>query len=220
VAEPKNLCGGVFGGVYDFYIEREWLARLVGRGVWGVDVAPMYASMQAIASLPDDAVILDVPCGGGVAFRGLRSQQRVRYIAVDLSEDMLERARRRARAHALEQVETLNADMQALPLPSELADLCLCYSGLHAVADPQATVAEMVRCLKPGGELIGSMFLLEGSRRQRFLLKRGQSRGEFGRCGTREDLQCWLTAAGLLDATIEPAQGFVIFRGRRGPAET
>jgi ubiquinone/menaquinone biosynthesis C-methylase UbiE len=220
VAEPKNLCGGVFGAVYDFYIEREWLARLVGRAVWGMDVRPMYASMSAIGQLPDHATVLDVPCGGGVAFRAVGSDQHVRYIAVDLSEDMLSRARRRARSRALDQIETLNADMQDLPFPDAIADLCLSYSGLHAIADPQKTVAEMVRCLKPGGELVGTMFLLEGSRRQRFLLQRGQRRGEFGTCGTGDDLLGWLADAGLRNPTIEPKHGFVIFRGRKSSADT
>jgi ubiquinone/menaquinone biosynthesis C-methylase UbiE len=217
MAEPKNLCGGTFGAIYDFYIEREWLARLVGRTIWGIDISPMYASMSAIGRLADGATILDIPCGGGVALRGLRVDQRVRYIAVDLSDDMLGRARRRAGARALNQIETVSADMRALPFSDAIADLCLSYSGLHAVADPEETVAEIVRCLKPGGELVGSMFLLEGTRRQQFLIERGQRRGQFGRCGTSADLRRWLTKAGIADPTVEPECGFVVFRGHKNP---
>ena len=47
-----------------------------------------------LAEAPDGTVILDVPCGGGVAFRGLRPGQRVRYVAADLSPVMLGRAPR------------------------------------------------------------------------------------------------------------------------------
>ncbi len=215
VSDPKNLCGGTFGAVYDFYIEREPLARLVGRTVWGIDVSAMYASMAAITQLPEGATVIDVPCGGGVAFRALRADQQVRYIAVDLSEEMLGRARRRAAGRRLSQVETVAADMLALPFADATADLCLSYNGLHAVPDPEAAVAEIARCLKPGGELVGSMFLLDGSLRQRFLIGRGQQRGEFGACGTSADLRGWLGRAGITEATVEPERGFVVFRGRK-----
>jgi SAM-dependent methyltransferase len=72
----------------------------------------------------------------------------------------------------------------ALPLSDATADLCVCYSGLHVVEDPGAVLAEIARCLKPGGEVVGTTFLLNGSRRQRFLMRRGQQRGEFAASGT------------------------------------
>jgi hypothetical protein len=51
MAESVNVCAGPFGAVYDFYIEREWLSRIVGRAVWGVDVSPMYASMSSVGRM-------------------------------------------------------------------------------------------------------------------------------------------------------------------------
>jgi ubiquinone/menaquinone biosynthesis C-methylase UbiE len=83
--------------VYDFYIERNWLMRLIGRVVWGIDASVLYTSMEAISRAGDGATILDVPCGGGVALRALRPDQYVRYVAADASEKMLARAERRAK---------------------------------------------------------------------------------------------------------------------------
>lgn len=211
----QHSCSGMFSRIYDFYIERESLAQLIGRSMWGVDLAPMYTSMRAIGQLADGATILDVPCGGGVAFRGLRTGQDVRYIAVDLSADMLGRARSRAEALALEQVEIVAADMRALPFPNAIADLCLSYNGLHAAVDPAETIAEIIRCLKPGCELVGSMFLLDGGRRQQVLIRHGRRWGEFGRCGTAAELRGWLAVAGITDVTIEPERGLAVFRGRK-----
>jgi SAM-dependent methyltransferase len=158
-----------FGAVYDFYIEREPVSRIVGRVLWGIDVRPIYRSMSVIGKLADGATILDVPCGGGVALRGLRPGQQALYIAVDLSERMLNRVRRRAATRGLNPIEAVRADMAALPFSDATADLCLCYSGLHIVDDPQAVLTEIARCLKPGGELVGTTFLLDGSRRQTIL---------------------------------------------------
>jgi SAM-dependent methyltransferase len=214
--EVTNVCAGPFGAVYDFYIERPWLAGLIGRVMWGVDLAPLYASMASIGRLEDDATILDVPCGGGVALRAMRPGQRVRWIAVDIDATMLARFERRAGecVRASFELELVQADMRRLPLPDDSADLCLGYSGLHMVTEPTAAVAELVRCLKPGGELVGSTFLADGSRRQRLLLGRGERGGVDGVLGTSDELRTWLEDAGLADVAIDRDRGFAVFRGR------
>lgn len=216
--EVTNVCAGPFGAFYDFYIERPWLAGVIGHAVWGVELAPLYASMAAIGKLDEDATILDVPCGGGVALRGLRPGQRARWLAVDVERPMLDRFERRAAARDGLRVELLQADMRELPLPDASADLCLAYSGLHMVAEPAAAVAELVRCLKPGRELVGSTFLAEGSRRQRFLLGHGARSGVNGALGTSRELRAWLEDGGLADVAIDRDRGFTIFRGVRPAA--
>jgi len=214
VAEIANACAGPFGRFYDFYIERPRLAQAIGRLVWGIDVAPLYRSMAAIARLPEGATVLDVPCGGGVALRALRPGQRVRWIAVDIDPTMLARCERRARERGIE-VELLHADMCALPLPDACADVVLAYSGLHMVGEPRTAVAELVRCLKPGGELIGSTFLADGARRQRALFDRGERTGRNGPLVPAAELRRWLLDVGIEDVQIAPARGFAIFDGRR-----
>lgn len=217
MAEVTNVCAGPFGRFYDFYIERPWLAQLIGRTAWGIDVAPLYRSMGPIAALPDGATVLDVPCGGGVALCAARPEQRLRWIAVDVEPKMLARCERRARERGLA-VELLEADMRALPLPDATADLVLAYSGLHMIEDARRAVAELVRCLKPGGELLGSTFLADGSRRQRALLGHGERSGQNGVLVPAAELRAWLLDAGIEDVEIGPERGFAIFRGRRAHA--
>jgi ubiquinone/menaquinone biosynthesis C-methylase UbiE len=214
VSQVPNICAGPFGALYDFYIEREWLMCAIGRVVWGVDLSCLYASMHAIDRVGDEATIIDSPCGGGVAFRALGSERDVRYLAADLSEKMLTRARRRARERSLNQIEFVEGDMRALPFADGQADLFLSYSGLHMIDDPEPAVQEIARCLKPGGELVGTTFLAEGSRRQRALFEIGRRRGHAAP-PPLTDLRRWLTDAGIVELTIEPEEGFVIFRGRK-----
>ncbi len=215
--DVTNVCAGPFGVFYDFYIERPRLAQLIGRTAWGVDIAPLYRSMAAIAQLPDGATVLDVPCGGGVALRALRAGQRVRWIAVDVEPKMLARCERRALEHGLADgtLELVEADMRALPLPDATADVCLAYSGLHMVEEPQAAVAELVRCLKPGGELRGATFVAEGSRRQRLLLGHGVRTGQNGPLIAAAELRRMLGDAGIADVEIAPERGLALFRGWR-----
>ena len=216
-SRAPNFCAGPFGAFYDFYIERPWLTQALGRVLWGIDSSVLYASMEPIRRAPDGATIVDVPCGGGVAFRALRPEQEVRYFAADLSPEMLTRAERRARARGLTQIEFARADMTALPFADGEADLFCSYSGLHMVADAERAVAEIGRCLKPGGELVGTAFLADGSRRAKWLYEAGARRGH-PLPPNREDLRRWLESAGLVGVSIGPQTGFAAF-GARKPAD-
>jgi SAM-dependent methyltransferase len=91
--------------VYDSVVEHERLAGVLGRLIWGTDTSAFYREIARLAEEPDGTVILDVPCGGGVAFRGLRPRQRVRHVAGDPSPVMLRRARAEAKRRELDQIE-------------------------------------------------------------------------------------------------------------------
>jgi len=209
-----NVCAGPFGGVYDFYIERPLLMRLVGRAIWGIDSSPLYTSMDAIGRAGAGATVVDVPCGGGVAFRALSPEQDVRYVAADLSPKMLRRAARRARKRSLGQIELVEADMTALPFGDAEADLFLSYSGLHMIGDPESAVREIWRCLKPGGEVVGTTFFSDGSWRARTIFALGERRGH-ALPPSRADLRRWLDAAGFAEPEIGPEPGFAAFSARK-----
>lgn len=214
MARLANICAGPYGPIYDFCVEREWLMRPVARLVWGIDMAPLYSSMDAIADADPGDTILDVPCGGGIAMRTLRPNQDVRYIAGDLLEPMLVKAKSRAEKQGLRQVEFACVDMQDLPFADGVADVFLCYSGLHMVEDPESAVSEIGRCLKPGGKLIGCTLLREGALRQRVLFSAGERLGHAAPPRVA-DLRLWLNDAGIADTAIEPVQGLGFFRGTK-----
>ncbi len=209
-----NICAGPFGSLYDFYIERPRLMQVIGRAVWGIDASVLYTSMEVIRRARAGATIVDVPCGGGVAFGALRPDLSVRYVAGDLDAKMLARARRRAAARSLDQVEVVRADMLALPLPDRSADLFLSFSGLHMVHEPALAVAEIARCLRPGGEVVGTAFLLDGARRQRALFRSGRWLGH-PEPPSHAALRDAFAAAGITDVVIAPERGFAAFSGRR-----
>ncbi len=211
-----NICAGPYGRIYDFCIEREWLMRPVARLVWGIDMGPLYSSINELSNIGAGATVLDVPCGGGIAMRGLRPSQDLRYIAGDLLDEMLARAERRAARQGLGQGEFLRADMQHLPFPSESADIFLSYSGLHMVKDVESAVLEIGRCMKPGGTLIGCTLVREGARRQRMLFSVGQRLGHASPPRV-SDLHRWFDAAGIV-TTIEPTRGLAFFRGTKRTA--
>lgn len=186
----------LFGSAYSAYMERPRLGRLIARAVWGGDSKRYYESMAAVKELPAGGTVVDCPCGAGPALRGVPAGDSIRYVAADLSPSMIRRARKRAEARHLGNVEFVHADASELPLPSTSADLFLSYWGLHCFQDPQGALAEAARILKPGARLVGAA-LLRGteSLRQRFLIR--SCTGGFGKVGTESEVEDWLRVAGF-----------------------
>jgi hypothetical protein len=85
------------------------------------------------------------------------------------------------------------------------------------VAAPANAVREIGRCLKPGGELVGTTFLREGSRRSRALFARGAKMGH-PEPPPYAELVAMFAEAGIEHVAIEPRSGFAAFRGRRAAA--
>jgi ubiquinone/menaquinone biosynthesis C-methylase UbiE len=62
--------------------------------------------------MPDGTAILDVPCGGGIAMLRLRPDQRVRYVGVDVSAPMLQRAQLRINVSPRDRVEFVEGSIE------------------------------------------------------------------------------------------------------------
>jgi ubiquinone/menaquinone biosynthesis C-methylase UbiE len=197
--------------VYDFVVEREPVARVAWRLAMGSDVRLLYAAAAEIGRLPDGATVLDVPCGGGVALRGLRQGQRLTYVAADISRAMLDRASGRAR----DGVTCVQADVERLPLADGSVDLCVSFTGLHCFPDPEAAVHELARVLRPGGVLTGSAFLNDTGRRYDVVRRVGRAAGLLGRSATRAELRRWLSAAGFADPVLRTSGALVYVRALR-----
>lgn len=100
-----------------------------------------------------DARALDVATGAG--FTALTLAPVVReVVGTDLTEEMLAQARRLAAERGLSNVSFQTADATALPFPDASFDLVTSRFAPHHFTDLRAGVAEMVRVLKPGGQLI------------------------------------------------------------------
>jgi len=97
--------------------------------------------------------ILDVGVGTGLSLSDYARSTRI--CGVDISEPMLRRAQARVRALGLANVETLAVmDAKNLAFADESFDAVVAQYVITAVPDPEATLDDFVRVLKPGGELI------------------------------------------------------------------
>ena len=97
--------------------------------------------------------ILEVGVGTGLSLPDYARTNRL--IGVDLSAPMLQKAKERAATHRLSNVDGLAVmDAQHLGFQDGVFDVVVAQYVITAVPDPEATLDEFARVLKPGGEII------------------------------------------------------------------
>src|SRR5881392_1667265 len=132
---------------------------------------PAAARLVKFAKVRAGQNVLDVGCGTGVAaITAVRVGARVR--GIDLTPELLERARENARIANVE-IDFREGDAEALPFDDAAFDVVLSQFGHMFAPRPDIAIAEMLRVLKPGGTisfstwppelLIGRSFTLVGS---------------------------------------------------------
>lgn len=102
--------------------------------------------------LTAEDVILDVAAGTGHAARQLAASART-VVALDATEAMLARGQAQAAAERCENVLFMRGDAAALPFLDGTFDVVVSRFAAHHFEHPEAVMAEMVRCARPGGHV-------------------------------------------------------------------
>jgi ubiquinone/menaquinone biosynthesis C-methylase UbiE len=207
----------LWGAFYDWSVEHPQAGGALWRAGVGSDLRRLYSAAAEIGRQPAGSSVLDVPCGGGVALRGLRPGQGVRYVAVDISQRMLDRTMTVARKRDVwAQVEPVLADVGTLPFPEGKFDLVMSFTGLHCFPDPHQAVREMGRVLQPGGVLTGSTLLNDTGLRYLPVRQVGRYAGLLGPGATTTEVHDWLAEAGLEGISITLSGAMAYFRAIKG----
>jgi SAM-dependent methyltransferase len=109
----------------------------------------------AVAHLSPGETVLDLGSGGGIDV--LLSARRVgpagKVYGVDMTDEMLDLARRNQRAAGATNVEFLRGLIEEVPLPDASVDVVVSNCVINLSTDKQAVFAEMYRLLRPGGRI-------------------------------------------------------------------
>jgi phosphatidylethanolamine/phosphatidyl-N-methylethanolamine N-methyltransferase len=97
--------------------------------------------------------ILEVGVGTGISLPDYARHNAI--VGVDLSEPMLRKAHERVAEFKLTHVESLSVmDAMNMALPDKSFDVVVAQFVITAVPNPEATLDEFARVIKPGGEIV------------------------------------------------------------------
>jgi len=108
----------------------------------------------ALASIEPGMTVLDL--GSGAGFDAFLARERVgetgQVIGVDMTDDMLELARKNAAARGVTNVDFRKGFIEKLPVGGNSVDLVISNCVINLSPDKPAVFREIARVLKPGGQ--------------------------------------------------------------------
>lgn len=137
--------------------ERWWRPGLtrIAKGVSGPSMAAEYDSAQQLMKLKRGDVVLDLACGPGNFTRRFARMAGPDGLVVgyDGSKSMLERGVTEMRSDKTPSMVLVRGEATKLPFGAKSFDAVCCFAALHMFPDPEQTLAEIARVLKPGGHV-------------------------------------------------------------------
>jgi SAM-dependent methyltransferase len=162
----------------------------------------------ALAQLKPGETVLDLGSGGGIDV--LLSARRVgpagKAYGLDMTDEMLALSEANKRKSGLTNVEFLKGEIEHIPLPDNSVDVIISNCVINLSADKDQVLREAFRVLKPGGRLAVSDIVTRGdippAIRRSVELWVGCIAGALD----EQDYLAKLSAAGFVDAAIEPTR--------------
>ncbi len=139
-------------------MEREQVASAYGRWapVYDMIFGPVFRRGRLDAVAAAERIggrILEVGVGTGLSLPSYSSGTSI--VGIDISEPMLDKARRRVQEQRLSHVESIAVgDAENLDFPDASFDVVVAQYVVTAVPNPERALDEFVRVVRPGGEII------------------------------------------------------------------
>jgi arsenite methyltransferase len=219
---PGAGCGGGVAG------DGSLGAALYGDEADGAPAAAVDASLgcgvpTAVARLHEGETVLDLGSGAGADV--LISARRVgpsgRAIGLDMTDEMLELARRNAAEAGVDNVEFVKGYIEEMPLEDESVDVVISNCVINLSADKSRVLGEAARVLRPGGRFAVSDIVADEDMDPATRADMQQWTGCIAGALTRAEFEGALADAGFVDIEIQETHrvheqaGSAIVRARR-----
>lgn len=173
----------------------------------GADLGLGCGNPTAIAALRTGETVLDLGSGGGfdcfLAARQVGATGRV--IGVDMTPDMIGRARANARKVAATNVEFRLGEIEHLPVADATVDVILSNCVINLSPDKAAVFADAFRVLRPGGRLAISDVVATGPIPPELQDQAAALSGCVSGAAPIDDVRAMLAAAGFVDVDVRIA---------------
>ncbi len=162
---------------------------------------------------PPGSLVLEAGCGTGAQTVFIAPQNpESRFMAIDISQDSLNQARRRCAKQNISNVEFRGGDIFKLDFPSGYFDHVLICFVLEHLPDPVKALLTLVKVLKTGGTITviegdhGSVYFYPESREANLAIQAQVTlqAAAGGNANIGRRLYPLLTAAGLADCRVSP----------------
>jgi arsenite methyltransferase len=164
----------------------------------------------AAAALQAGETVLDLGSGAGfdafLAAREIGSTGRV--IGVDMTDEMLAKARANAQRAGFSNVEFRKGYIEALPVDAGSVDVVLSNCVINLVPDKAAVYREVARVLRPGGRMVISDVVLNEPLPEVIAADVAALTGCVAGAALRDQYLATIAAAGLADIEVLSDKGF------------
>ena len=163
---------------------------------------------QAIAALKPGEVVVDL--GSGAGFDCFLAASQVgaagRVIGVDMTHEMLKKARENAAKIGVVNVEFRLGELEHLPVADNTADVILSNCVINLVPDKAQVFREAFRVLKPGGRLAISDVVNTAPLSSELKADPALLCGCIAGAASVEQIETWLAQTGFIDVrvTLQP----------------
>ncbi|HXC30216.1 MAG TPA: arsenite methyltransferase [Stellaceae bacterium] len=160
---------------------------------------------QAIASLKPGEVVIDL--GSGAGFDCFLAAEQVgaggRVIGVDMTHEMLAKARANAAAIGVANVEFRLGELEHLPVADNTADVIISNCVINLVPDKAQVFREAFRVLKPGGRIAVSDVVNTAPLSDKLRADPALLCGCIGGAVPAAQIGAWLAEAGFIEVRVE-----------------
>lgn len=189
---------------------------ILGYSKQDLESAPKGANMGlgcgnpvALASLVPGETVLDLGSGGGFDcfLAAAKVGHRGRVIGVDMTPEMVAKARRNAQQLKVPNVAFRLGEIEHLPAADNSADIIMSNCVINLSVDKHQVYGEAMRVLKPGGRLAISDVLATRPLPPDVQKDLALIAACVGGAATIDETRRMLESAGFTDIRIEPRQG-------------